>query len=213
MKVARVAVRQAIRAEPRPDMVRLGSDYGGWWIPAELVDGDSICYLAGVGEDATFDLALAEQFDCDVWAFDPTPRALTYVRDIADPRFHFLPVGLWATDETLRFYAPDDPSHVSHSATNMQNTAVGFEAPCLAVSSLMRQLGHSRLDLLKLDIEGAEVAVLADLLERGPLPRVLCVEFDAPEPPWRTLRRVRRLRTAGYRCVKAEDRNYTFVLK
>jgi hypothetical protein len=37
---------------------RLGSDYGGWYVPIDRLAPHSICYLAGVGEDITFDLAL-----------------------------------------------------------------------------------------------------------------------------------------------------------
>jgi FkbM family methyltransferase len=193
-------------------MVRLGSEYGGWWVPADTLGPDSICYLAGVGEDVTFDLALIERFRCHAWAMDPTPRAISYAEGVTEPLFHFLPVGLWGANEMLEFYGPVDPSHVSHSVTNMQRTGVSFKAQCQTVGSIMADQGHPRLDLLKLDIEGAEVAVIDNLLQVGPLPRVLCVEFDAPESPHKTLRRIRLLKAAGYICRHVEGRNFTFSL-
>ncbi|SDT01162.1 methyltransferase, FkbM family [Nocardioides scoriae] len=211
VKASRSVVRWSTRTTPRGDLVRLGSEYGGWWVPADLIGRDSTCYLAGVGEDVTFDLALVDRFGCEVWAIDPTPRAIEHVATITEPRFHLLPIGLWGSDTTLGFHAPADPTHVSHSATNMQRTAVSFEAECRTVRSVMADRGHVRLDLLKLDIEGAEVPVLEDLLAHGPLPRVLCVELDAPEAPHRTWGRLRRLRAAGYVCRRVEGRNYTFT--
>ena len=33
-----------------------------------------------------------------------------------------MPVGLWSSDATLTFHAPAQPSFVSHSATNLQDT-------------------------------------------------------------------------------------------
>jgi hypothetical protein len=54
------ADRQRIRS--RDDLVRLGSKYGGWIVPATLVRPDSVCYCVGVGEDISFDLALIERW-------------------------------------------------------------------------------------------------------------------------------------------------------
>ncbi|GIS18490.1 MAG: hypothetical protein CM15mP120_04060 [Pseudomonadota bacterium] len=41
----------------------------------------------------------------------------------------------------------------------------------------MRDLGHDHLDVLKMDIEGAEYAVLDDMLQSNILPDQLLVEF------------------------------------
>lgn len=202
-----------IRSVPRTDMVRLGSVYGGWWVPRSVLTEGSICYLAGVGEDVTFDLALIAAVGCDVWAIDPTPRAVAFAGAVTEPKFHFVDVGLWSRDESLRFYEPANPAHVSHSVVNAQRTDHYFEAQCFSVTSLMERLGHDRLDLLKMDIEGAEVEVIRDLLDRGPLPSILCVEFDAPEPVFRTFARVRQLRRAGYSVAKVEGLNATLVMR
>lgn len=63
--------RRALRVRPRRDLVRLGSDYGGWTVPADLVESSWTCYSGGVGNDTTFDLAFIERFGCEVDAFDP----------------------------------------------------------------------------------------------------------------------------------------------
>src|SRR3546814_13240808 len=78
-----------------------------------------------------------------------------------------MPVGLWSEDATLRFYAPRDPTHVSHSIVNLQETESYFEARCRSIASLMAELGHDRLDLLKVDVEGAEHEVIRSMLASG----------------------------------------------
>jgi FkbM family methyltransferase len=159
---------------------RLGSAYGGWHVPVELLTDKSIVYSAGVGEDATFDLTLIDRVGCEVWAFDPTPRSIEFVRSIHEPRFHLLPFGVWSEDSVQRFHAPADSRHVSHSIANLQRTEEFFDAECRSVRSLMAELGHERIDLLKLNIEGAEYEVLASL---GDLhPRILCVSFHDVQP-------------------------------
>ena len=208
------------RIQSRHDLVRLGSGYGGWIVPSSAVQADAVCYCVGVGEDISFDLALMERFGCAVHAFDPTPRAIDFVRQNASdvPRFHFHPVGVWERDEQLRFYAPSNPAHVSHSVMNLQQTDAFFEAPCRSLESLMKQLGHARIDLLKLDIEGAEHRVIAAMLEHGVTVKVLCVEFDEATMELTAQSRQRIVATAdalashGYLLVAQEGRsNYTFM--
>lgn len=94
-----------LHIHPREDLVRLGSDYGGWIVPYTLLDRSSVCYCAGAGEDITFDLALAERFGCEIHVFDPTPRAVAHVERVAvdNPLIHFHPVGLWDCEATLKY--------------------------------------------------------------------------------------------------------------
>ena len=130
----------------------------------------------------SFDLGLVERFGCEVIAFDPTPRAIAFAEPIAarEPRFRFMPVGLWSEDTTLRFYRPTDPAHVSHSAVNLQRTTSGSRVRSGRLDTLMAELGDTSIDLLKLDIEGAEHTVLATMLEAGVRPGVVCFEVDRP---------------------------------
>ncbi len=192
-------------------LVRLGSGYGGWWVPDDL-GPDSICYLAGVGTDITFDVAMIERFHCRIWALDPTPRSGEWVaRQQLPPEFTFLPKGLAASPSTLRFYAPENPNHVSHSVTNLQRTDDYFDAECTSVRSLMEQLGHGRVDVLKMDIEGAQHAVIDSLIRDRIYPGVLCIEFDQPERLSVTSHSVQALQAVGYAVAKVERFNMTLL--
>lgn len=211
-KSRNLTFEKLFRVKPREDLVRIGSDYGGWWVPESLFGADSIVYLAGAGEDITFDVGLMERFGCEVVSVDPTPRAIEHVRANAPAEgYRFLPVGLGGSNRVERFYAPADPTHVSHSIANLQRTSDYFEAELRTIRNLMGELGHERVDLLKIDIEGAEYEVLDDLVQSAVLPRVLCVEFDQPAPLSRTARYAARLRSAGYQAVKVDGFNVTFV--
>ena len=198
--------------EQRSNLVRIGSEYGGWWIPKELLSPDSICYLAGVGTDITFDLGIIERYGCRVWGFDPTPKSIDWIKSqTIDEHFTLVPLGLAGDAGTLRFYAPQDPSHVSHSIKNLQHTDTYFEARVATVRELMIELGHDHIDLLKLDIEGAEHDTIRAMLQDGILPTVLCVEFDQPEPISWGRATTQALQAAGYALVKVDGFNLTFV--
>jgi FkbM family methyltransferase len=191
--------------------VRLGSSDCGWWVSDRTVRTGGIAYCAGVGNDITFDLALIERYGFEVWAFDPTPAVVDSVRAWnAPPAWHFEPVGLWIEQASIRFYLPANPDHVSVSATNAQGTDSYLQAPVDTLSRIMARLGHSHIDLLKLDIEGAEGPVLEAMIAGGIRPAALCVEFDQPEHPWRVARRIKGLLAAGYELDTSEGWNFTF---
>lgn len=120
------------------------------------------------------------------------------------------PSALWTKATTLKFYSPPDPQHVSHSLVDFQNCysqkGGSIEVESTTLQGLMEKYKVSELELLKLDIEGAEIAVLEDMLERGIRPRQILVEFD--ELTLRTRLALRRwqssdmlLREHKYACV------------
>jgi FkbM family methyltransferase len=203
LKTQRLA--RALRVHPRDDMVNIGTRYGGWSIPRKDMGAEAVCYFAGLGEDASFDLGVIERFGCEVHAFDPVPEASRYAATVSarESRFHFHPCGLWSSDGALRFYANAEPGFVSRSATNMHGTGEYTEAQVRAVDSLMSELGHEHVDLLKLSVEGSEYEILDDLLAKRLPVKVVCVEFSQPAPVQPVLQRVAAMRKGGYELVAA----------
>lgn len=155
---------------------RLGSAYGGWVVLPEQLDEHSVVYSAGVGEDTSFDEALIERFGCRVHAIDPTPKAHAHIerRRAAgklDERFSCLPYALGAEDGRAVFRLPANEEHVSGS---MESDAAGLgertlEVEVRSLASIARELGHERIDLLKVDIEGSEYQLIEGFC-REPMP-------------------------------------------
>jgi FkbM family methyltransferase len=202
----------------------------------------SVCYCVGAGEDISFDLQLINRFGCSVYTFDPTPKAnrhfellrnntflnkTTFINGVGSEdyqcdastlsRLHFFPYGLWSETKTMRFYAPKDPSHVSHSLVNLQRTQEYFEADCRTVKQVMSDLNHSRITLLKLDVEGAEYKIIDSMLADAIFPIILCVEFDEGRNPQdsayldRVNSTIKKLKEAGYLATFFDTWNVTFV--
>ncbi len=191
----------------------LGSNYGFWVVP-DTFTTSSACYLAGVGEDITFDLGLIGRFGCTVHAFDPVPASREYASAAAahEPRFVFHPVGLWSEDAHLGFHAPAVEGHVSHSATDLHGTGVAFKADVRSVKSLMLELGHEELDLLKLSVEGAEYEIVRGTLDAGIDASVICIEYAQPAPAGAAEGTHDLLERAGYHVVAARIRPRSWKL-
>lgn len=228
---------------PLDALLRLGTAYGGWLVPLSTgLTETSVCYLAGAGEDISFDCALAERFKCIVRIIDPTPRAIQHFKQLelaikennrfpinnSDSEFYdikavdfsrinFLPIGISDKDAELKFFMPRNPLHVSCSTVNLQKTEDYFTAQCYRLETVMSQQEDKQVDLLKMDIEGAEYSVIRDILASGLLPRILLIEFDEAHTPLdndagsRIKDHINQLVTAGMRCVAIEGSNATFV--
>lgn len=228
---------------PPGDLLRLGTDYGGWLVPLNTgLTETSVCYLAGAGEDISFDCALAERFKCIVRIIDPTPRAIQHFKQLelaikegnrfpinnSDSEFYgikavdfarmsLLPIGFSHKDTVLKFFMPKNPLHVSCSTVNLQKTKDYFTAQCYRLGTVMSQQEDKQVDLLKMDIEGAEYSVIRDILASELLPRILLIEFDEAHTPldndagMRIKDHIDQLVNGGMRCVAIEGSNATFI--
>ena len=196
---------------------------GGWWFTPENLDSDSIVYSLGVGEDIAFDLSLIDRFGVELHAFDPTPSSVNMLASTDLPeRFIFHPWAITAEDGTLKFYprVRKDGSKSTVMFTMIAEDASiddAIEVPAFCLSSVADKLGHERIDLLKMDIEGAEYDVLEGLLASTIKPRQLLVEFHHRFKSiglHKTEDIVARLREAGYEifAVSETGREVSFLL-
>lgn len=216
---------------------KLGTEYGGWIVPIDYINRDSVCYLAGAGEDISFDVALAKKFHCKVLIFDPTPRSKAHFEKVRDAAsngttvplnqsdkyyqldktcmsfIRFEEIGIWKQKDTLKFFAPKDDSHISHSISNLQQTDKYIEARVERLSEIMKENNHSFLDILKLDIEGAEFDVIDSIIGEKLMIRVLCIEFHKIDEPNAIQTAISKLEQYGFAVVARENLDFTFINK
>lgn len=220
LRALRHRLRKVLGREPsfHLDMkitsVELGESGASWRLSLEELSADSVVYSVGVGTDISFDRALIAATSATVHAFDPTPRSTSWIKKQSLPaRFSFQPVGLYDHDGDLSFFAPPDPDHVSFSITGSgrEARAVGLKVQRLA--TLMRECGHLHVDVLKMDIEGSEYAVIDDIVKSAYSIGQLLIEFHHWMPGFsvqQTENAVKALRGAGYRLFAISDTGHEF---
>ena len=121
----------------------------GFQVVPSLLEGREhlTAYSFGIGFDYSFELELAEKYGMEVY-----------------------PYGLSDEDALKTFYLPSSGLDYSeHFAPWTSSEKIQMQVHRL--STLMERFGHSRLDLLKMDVEGSEFMALPDILESG-------LEFD-----------------------------------
>ena len=90
-----------------PSTETLGTVYGGHSVLTSVVDKAPVLYSFGVGEDISFDLAMMQRFDAQVFACDPTPRAVNFIEgQELSSSFQFKAVAVSDKNETLEFHPP-----------------------------------------------------------------------------------------------------------
>lgn len=146
-----------------------------------ITDSLNVLYSFGIFNDASFDVDMAN-LGFLVHSFDPSKISIEYMEILSYPiNMIFYPVGLSNLDED---------SVINTLENNMEKN----EFPLMRLyrlSSIMNDLQHTYLAMLKIDIEGFELRVLQDLTNEeiwnnnnSPLINVgqLCIEFHwAPE--------------------------------
>jgi len=166
-----------------------------------------------VGEDISFDRLLIENFNMEIHAFDPSPGSMNWVKQQNLPvGFHFNPFGLAHEDGVITFAEPADPAMKSLRITDQVNDnptkEIIHQLPVHRLSTILNKLGHNRIDILKMDIEGAEYEVIEDIISSTvPIQQVL-IEFHHRFNHIgisRSKEAISRLNEAGYMIFNVSD--------
>lgn len=155
-----------------------GTDGNAYPILPHLLNQSSIVYSAGIGHCIAFEKEVAERTGARVYAFDPTEQAKNYLaKQVLPSNLLFMQAALSDVDGTYEFSAIRDGSE-DYLPGSLLN--IGKEADCsvetVSVQKFMQINGHTRIDLLKLDIEGAELLVIQSLLKHKIFPQQIVLE-------------------------------------
>jgi FkbM family methyltransferase len=148
-----------------------------------------VVYDFGIREQPEFGVFFAgPDYGCDVAAFDPSPITQKWYESNVElqnlPNYRLFPFGAGGVDEDVRLREYDwgqvslykypstvvDPKHCNeHGQCRYKrfNEQQQFTLPVKTLSTVMKELGHSRVSLLKLDIEGSEYRFLETMITDG----------------------------------------------
>lgn len=231
--------------KPLKNLIHIGSKSHGYKVPDNFLNKDSICYCVGAGEDISFDTELKVRYDSKVFIFDPMPEGVNYFKKLKeytargetfgvdwDDVFRYrisleqledityVNRGVWDEKTTLKFYAPQLDDYVSHSVYLFKDSGEYIEAPVDRLANFMKEFNHETIDVLKLEIEGAEYAVIESVVKDKLDVKIIMVEFDeffhasGPTFLFRIKKSYNQLKKAGFILVHSTEKfKRTFIRK
>ncbi|GAB7366562.1 hypothetical protein MBLNU230_g8548t1 [Neophaeotheca triangularis] len=102
---------------------------------------DVIIYSFGVNDDSSFEAAMLSRTNAEIWGYDFSVETWAHEITPGEPRAHFTKYGIGKVSK---------PETVP---------------PTVSIPDLMKQNGHDYIDIMKIDIEGAEFDALTSLMD------------------------------------------------
>lgn len=208
---ARIGKIAFIDIEIKRPKIWYGSDYGGFYVDPTQIPENAIVYSFGIGMDISFDKTIIANHQCQVFGFDPTPKSIQWISEQQTPEaFHFFPFGIGERTEKVNFNLPKNKNYVSgsvydHYLVDEHNTV---EVQLKNFVDITNELGHTTINVLKMDIEGSEYAVIEGILKSGIAIKQILIEtherfFNDGKSKGRAFFNL--LRQHGYRIFAISD--------
>ncbi len=149
----RPLARWFVEHRERPYHHRLSLPRNGVVVEGGVFDGtDTLAFAHAVGPSG------------NVYGFDPLGKSVVEARNrqavLAHPAIELIPKALWSCTTTLQFRNHGAASTVGETLTQGGKKPNSYPVEAISVDDFVSARGLSRLDFIKLDVEGAEQHVL-----------------------------------------------------
>jgi FkbM family methyltransferase len=180
-----------------------------------VLNQDSFIVSAGVGTSITFEEDLISMFRARIILLDPSPTGIQTMNTRArDELIEFSPRGLAKQSGNVSFGLPDRQEEGSFKKGNGSD---GLTFTCVSLPDLLRENKKSKIDLLKIDVEGFEYEIIASIIEDNIQVDIICVEIhhnkviDISETIADAAKLILRVCRKGYVIVYNKNMDFTFV--
>jgi FkbM family methyltransferase len=186
-----------------------------WALPVGVLNPDSFIVSAGVGTSITFEEDLISMFRARIILLDPSPTGIqTMSMRARDELIEFSPRGLAKQSGNVSFGPPDRTDEGSFKKGNGSD---GLMFKCVSLPDLLKENKKSKIDLLKIDVEGFEYEIIASIIEDNIQVDIICVEIhhnkviDISETIADAAKLILRVCRNGYVVVYNKNMDFTFV--
>ena len=192
----------------------------GYWIRNSLSSG-GIVVDCGLGDTADFSQYLIQRYGVRCYGFEPTRKHYYLLDEIADKYGNLFQYHSFAiTGETGKITFFESQKNISGSILDdhvniKRDEIVSYEVQTITLDGVYDYLKVRFIDLMKLDIEGAEYAVLSTVQDAS-LKKIdqLVVEFHHycvdQYSEQDTLDIVSRLKSTGFKAYTQDRKVYLF---
>ncbi len=191
------------------------------YIYLDVLNKNSIMIDVGCGYLADFSLHLINKYNLQSVGIDPTLKHQKFLEEIAantNNKFKYIRAVISNQTGKITFY--ENPDYESGSIIsqhkNIESKAISsYNVDSYTLSQIPILIGVDNIDLLKLDIEGAEYSLLDGCTEKDLQPfNQLFIEFHHNSVKYfsrsDTNRIIKKLDSMGFQHFSLDDLNYLF---
>ena len=220
-RAARKASRAAKFHLRKGNARRLGMSYvHPGFIYRDTLDNSSVIIDVGCADDADFSLHMIDKYGLEAYGVDPTRKHRTSLSQLEEKmagRFTHLPLAVSAKNGTITFHesANNQSGSILNDHTNVMRDAVNsYDVESVTLQRLTDRINKPQVDLIKLDLEGAEYDLLKDIKEEDLRPfRQIYIEFHhhcTSHTITETKEIVKAICAMGFDVFSLDDHNYIF---
>ena len=140
-----------------------------------------IIYSFGIGSDISFDKSVKNLFNVPIYMYDPTPNVAKFMKNFEkDKQLIFKNEGLYIKEKKLKLYKSSNKKKLNASIYPIHEDKRNFSlVQFRTLESFMKLNNHDRIDILKMDIEGAAVDVLDHMIHETKIrPKQIITEIE-----------------------------------
>ena len=167
--------------------------------------------------NTAYNTNIVPKFNQKIGGGDPNYWNILFKNKIDISKLHYHSYGLYIKDDFVKFYKPLNTDYVSHSIVEGMTGEDFIHIPVKKIRTIMNELNHNYIDLLKIDIEGCECDVIDDMINEEIFPLYLSIDFDLG---WngnmicdkeRCFETIKKLINHGYKIMHNYLSDYSFV--
>jgi len=181
----------------------------------------SVIIDVGCGYLAEFSCSLVQEYNLKAFGIDPTLKhqpSLAAIEANNNGRFKHIPIAITQQNGKINFHETLDheSGSVLESHQNILNDSVRtYEVESMNLLTLLDFLNLTEVDLIKLDLEGAEFELLSNISENDLKPfKQIFIEFHhlavKDYSITDTLRIVKRIKALGFNSFSLDRVNFLF---
>lgn len=190
------------------------------YIYRDSFSDNSVVVDVGCADDPDFSIHMIGKYGLKAYGVDPTKKhepALNRLEERFQGKFKHVPLAVSATNGSITFHESIDNTSGSILAehTNIKRDSVNsYDVESVTLTSLIDRIEKTDVDLLKLDLEGAEYDLLSSVQQEDLEPyRQIYIEFHhhcTNHTIEETEKLVRTIENFGYTAFSLDDHNYLF---
>ena len=190
------------------------------YIYQDVFNDSSVIVDVGCADDADFSVHMITRFGVQAYGVDPTRKhriALKSLEEQSNGRFKHVEVAVSSTNGKITFHESAENqsgSILNDHANVMKDTITTYDVESVTLQSLIKRIDKPRVDLLKLDLEGAEYDLLTNISDEDLKPfQQIFIEFhhhNTNRSPRETKVIVDSICNFGFKVFTFDDHNYLF---